>query len=84
MTEDVCIHGLERQTCSICGKPAVPKASQATLNVVAIQEAVRELSPDGDFRTKDVANHEAVRQAHRVACEDPRFDQQIGPISPTR
>jgi len=39
---------------------------------------VRELSQNGEFRTKDVANHEAVQEAHRVVRQDPRFDQQIG------
>jgi hypothetical protein len=78
MTEDLCIHGLEPATCSICRQPTVPKASQATLNFASIEQAVLDLSQNGEFRTKDVASHEAVQQAHRSVRDDPRFDQQIG------
>jgi hypothetical protein len=78
MTKDLCIHDLQPATSSICRQPTVPKASQATLNFASIEHAILDLSDKGEFRTKDVANHDAVQLAHQSVRDDPRFDQQIG------
>jgi hypothetical protein len=78
MTEELCIHGIDPATCSICKRTSTPKARQATLNYESIEIAVRELASTGEFRTKDVSHHEAVQAAHPGVRDDPRFDQQIG------
>lgn len=76
-SDEPCRHGLEPETCSICNEPDTVRASQTTLSIRAIDEAVNLLADDGDFRPKDVANHPAVQPAHPDVRDDPRFDQHI-------
>ena len=78
MSEEPCRHGLEPGTCSICKEPDTASASQTTLNVPAIEEAVNGLADSGEFRTKDVALHSVVQAAHPGVRDDPRFAQHIG------
>jgi len=42
------------------------------------ETTVKERGRTGDFRTKQVANRDAVQDAHPTVGDDPRFDQQIG------
>lgn len=72
------MHGLEEATCSICKGPSSTTVTQTTLVFGAIRAAVDDLASVGDFRTKQVAEHPAVVDAHPQFQSDPRFAQQIG------
>jgi hypothetical protein len=78
MTVEECKHGLGAGTCSICKGPDRARASQATLSFGSIKVAVDDLASQGDFRTKDVASHQALQDAHPTQSLDPSFNQHIG------
>lgn len=56
----------------------VVKTWQQSLNFDAIAVAVDDLAARAQFRTKEVAQHPAVRAAHPDTRHDPRFAQQVG------
>jgi hypothetical protein len=78
MEEGECLHGLDAGTCSVCTTRPSGRATQSKLRFTAIAEAVDDLARSGEFRTKQVASHPSVQQAHAIVRDDPAFAQHVG------
>ena len=69
---------VSQSTCTICHGNDHAQAISSLFNPPAIKLAIAELGKNGPFRTKQVAEHARVVEAHAQMTADPEFAQHVG------